>query len=310
MVIPTRAAASAAARDLPKISRRDLLAGAAAFACLGGPAPARAAPPALRLAAVDWAMLETALALGAAPVAASELVLFKKAAIEPAVPEGVADLGLRGALNYEQLLAVRPDLILISPWYENRAAAFSRIAPVASFMIYETGRSPFEAALAATRALGARIGRVAEAERVTERAEAELAAVRQRVARFAGRPVLLINLADARHFRVFGADAMFGDVAKRLGLDLAWAAPTRFGAYPTVGVEALAGMTDAIAVNIGPTPPSALAEMRESPLWRAMPPVAAGRFVEIAAVNPYGALPAALRFARLLANGLAPLGDG
>ncbi len=288
------------------LSRRGVLTGAAAFACLG----AARADPAMRLAAIDWAMLETTLALGVAPVAAAELVLFRTAAVEPVVPRSTADLGLRGSISYEQLLDTRPDLILISPWYENRARLLSRIAPVANYSIYEPGRRPYEAAIAATRDLGRRIDRSAEAERAVAQADAELASARTRLARSAGRPVLIMNLADSRHFRVFGADSMFGDVAERLGLTIAWSAPTRFGAFPAVGVEALAGMTEAIVVNVGPSPPSALAAVRESPLWRAMPPVASGRFVELPAVNPYGALPAAQRFARLLADGLEALAVG
>ncbi|PZQ15086.1 MAG: amino acid ABC transporter substrate-binding protein [Ancylobacter novellus] len=304
MVTALRAAS--AARSILS-TRRGVLTGAAAFACL---ATARAAPAAPRIAAIDWAMLETALALRAPVVAGAELLLFRKAAVEPAVPETVADLGLRGALSYEALVAARPDLILISPWYENRAHVLSRIAPVDSYPIYEPGRRPYEAAVAATRALGRRIGREAESEEAIEEAEAELAAARARLSRHAGRPVLIMNLGDARHFRAFGADSMFGDVAARLGLTIAWTAPTRFGAYPTVGVEALAGMADAVVVNVGPTPPLALDGVRDSPLWRAMPPIAAGRFFDLPAVNPYGALPAAQRFARLLAGALAPRAGG
>ncbi|WP_020180192.1 ABC transporter substrate-binding protein [Methylopila sp. M107] len=308
MVTLKRAAGHPAARADCKTTRRGLIIGAAAFGVLAG-RPVRADGPE-RLAAIDWAMLETALALGATPVAAAELLLFRKYAVEPAVPDGVADLGLRGALSYEQLVASRPDLILISPWYQNRAHILSRIAPVENLAIYQSGRPPYEAAVAATRALATRIGREAEAERVVAEADAELDVTRERLKPFAGRPMLLMNLGDVRHFRAFGADSMFGDVAARLGLGVAWTAPTRFGAYPTVGVEALATMADATVVNIGPTPPSALDGLRDSPLWRVMPPIAAGRFVNLDPVNPYGALPAARRFARLLADGLATFANG
>lgn len=284
-------------------TRRGVLMGAAALSFVS---PARAAVPS-RIAAIDWAMLETTLALGLTPVAASELRLFRKAAVEPAAPDGIADLGLRGAISYEQLLASRPDLILISPWYENRAHVLSRIAPVASVSIYEAGRPPYDLAVAATRTLGARVGRPAEAERAVADAAAELDSARRALAGIAGRPVLVMNLGDARHFRAFGSDSMFGDVLGRLGLACAWDAPTRFGAYPTVGVEALADMPDAVVVNVGPTPPAALAAMRASPLWAAMPAIAAGRFVELEPVNPYGALPAARRFARLVTRALQGL---
>ncbi|GLK81672.1 amino acid ABC transporter substrate-binding protein [Methylopila turkensis] len=289
-----------------QVSRRGVLMGAAAI-CVSGAASAQAAPA--RVAAVDWAMLETTLALGLTPVAAAELVLFRSAAVEPAVPDSVADLGLRGSISYERLLATRPDLVLISPWYENRRAPLERVAPVESLAIYGLG-SPYEAAVAATRALGLRLGRSEAAERAVAETEAELAAARAALAPLAGRPALVMNLGDPRHFRAFGHDSMFGDVLARIGLTSAWTEPTRFGAYPTVGVEALAGMDDAFVINVGPTPPAVLAGMRASALWSAMPPIAAGRFVALDPVNPYGALPAARRFARLAAGSLAAFARG
>ncbi len=289
------------------ISRRGVLLGAAALS-FAGPAGAEVAAP--RVAAVDWAMLETALALGVTPVAGAELRLFAKAAVEPVVPADVADIGLRGALSYEALLAARPDLILSSPWYAAREAILARIAPVASYSIYEPGRPPYVMAEAATRALGERLGRRAEADALIAAAAAEFEAGRARLARFATRPLLIINLGDPRHFRAFGDDSMFVDAAKRLGLSSAWVARTAFGAFPTVGVEALAGKPDAFVVNVGPSPRDALDALGSSPLWRAMPQIANGRVVALDPVNAYGGVPAARRFARLLVEALTAHADG
>ena len=50
---------------------------------LRGTAAAAAAAPAQRLAAIDWAMLETAIAIGHMPVAASELLRFRADAVTP-----------------------------------------------------------------------------------------------------------------------------------------------------------------------------------------------------------------------------------
>lgn len=277
------------------------LAGTGLAGALGAPAGAAN----LRIAAIDWAMLETALALGVTPVAATELKLFRRAAIEPAVPAEVADLGLRGEINAEMLLYARPDLILSSPWYEKYRAQLERVAPVESFSIYEPGRSPYAAAEAASRALGARLSRAAEAEALVARADAALAAARSRLAPFANRPFLVTNFGDARHFRAFGADSLFVDVLARLGLRSAWAGGSAYGAVASVGLEALAGMPEAWIVIVGPTPPGVLTSLDGSAFWRAMPQVAGGRVVDLGPINPFGALPAALRFARLLDEALA-----
>ena len=75
----------------PLWGRREFL-GLVAASALAGKARAAVTP---RLAAIDWAMLETAVALGVMPVAATELIQFRVDAVEPEIPATVADLGLR-----------------------------------------------------------------------------------------------------------------------------------------------------------------------------------------------------------------------
>ncbi|HEV2564815.1 MAG TPA: ABC transporter substrate-binding protein, partial [Microvirga sp.] len=116
-----------------------------------------------RIAVVDWAMFETLLALGIVPVAATELVQFRKIAIEPDVPPQVADLGLRGSPNFEMLRLSDPDLIISSRWFTWVQDSLEQIAPVVSYSVYEPGRPPYAPAEQITMALGERIGRIARA---------------------------------------------------------------------------------------------------------------------------------------------------
>lgn len=105
--------------------RREFL-GLLAASAFVRPLQAQTAP---RIAAIDWAMLETVVALGVTPVAATELIQFRKDAVEPPVPAEVTDLGLRGAPNFELLHLSRPDLILISPFYTRYTGRLEAIAP-------------------------------------------------------------------------------------------------------------------------------------------------------------------------------------
>lgn len=117
--------------------RRAVLGLAAGLLAAGAARGQGAAPP--RLAAVDWAMLETAVAIGHMPVAACELIRFRIDAARPEIPPGVIDLGLRGAPNYELLQLARPDLILSSPFYVQHRARLETIAPVLSVDVYTPG---------------------------------------------------------------------------------------------------------------------------------------------------------------------------
>ncbi|WP_188577464.1 ABC transporter substrate-binding protein [Azorhizobium oxalatiphilum] len=263
---------------------------------------ARAATPELRVATLDWALLETLLALGVTPVAGAELVLYRQVVVEPEVPASVADLGLRGTPNYEALRLLEPDLIFGSNYTSWSDPILRKIAPVENFSIYGRGAKPYANSEQAALTLGARLGRSAAAQALVADARARLEAFKARLAGHDGRPVLVINLGDARHFRVFGPDSMFGEVLERIGLANAWTGTTRYAAAAPLGLETLAQMPDAIIVVIGPMPPATRRMMAESAFWHALPNVRAGRVAVLAPIDPFGALPAGLRFARLLAE--------
>ncbi|MCB8821827.1 ABC transporter substrate-binding protein [Microvirga rosea] len=288
------------ARNLTTLSRRTLLGAALGASCV---APARGSA-AERIAVVDWAMLETLLAIGIVPVAATELVQFGKIALEPPLPPSVADLGLRGSPNFEMLRLSNPDLIVSSPWFAWAKESLERVAPVASYSVYEPGRPPYAPAEQVTRALGERLGRQQQAQAAIEISAQELERARARLTGKAAHPIFLINLGDARHFRVFGPDSMFGDVLQRLGLENAWPRPTSYGATAPIPLEALAEVPHAAIVIVSPVPPDAQGTLATSALWKAIPAVRDRRVAIIPSANPFGALPAARRFARLLTEAL------
>ncbi len=275
------------------------------------PGRAAAAPAsAPRVAAIDWAMLETALALGVTPVAATELIQYRKIVIEPEVPAGTVDLGLRGTPNYELLHMLRPDLILISSFYEYQRGRLERIAPVFSQPLFQPGSPPFPRAEAAARALGEKLGLPEAAERLVAGSHTGIERQRGRVAALHGRPVFAISLGDARHFRAFGNDSMFGDVLGRLGLANAWNRPTSYRAMAAVGLEALATVPEAAIAVIEPTPPDVRRALPENAVWNALPAVRAGRVASLAPISHFGGLPSAVRFARLFADAFAREGRG
>lgn len=261
-----------------------------------------------RIAVLDWAMFETLLSIGIVPVAATELVQFRKIAIEPEVPEQVADLGLRGSPNFEMLRLCNPDLIVSSHWFAWVQANLERIAPVASYSVYEPGRPPYAPAEQITLALGEYLGRKPQAQAYVDASSLEIEQASRRIADKTTRPAFLINLGDARHFRVFGADSMFGDVLQRLGFRNAWQKPTSYAAAAPIPLEALAEVPDATIAIISPVPPDANSTLSNSPLWKALPAVREGRVLTLPPVNPFGALPAARRFARVLTEALSKLG--
>ncbi|MER9161400.1 iron-siderophore ABC transporter substrate-binding protein [Mesorhizobium sp. M7A.F.Ca.US.010.02.1.1] len=286
-------------------NRRQVLALAAA--ALLPPVAARAA--AMRVAAIDWGMLETLLALGIEPVAATELIQFRKIAVEPAVPQSATDLGLRGAPNYELLRIVAPDLIVISNFYEYQRPMLERIAPVFAQTVYEAGVPPYALAEAATLALGEKLGRQAEAKRYVDETAVEITQLGATLPPSPAR-VFVISLGDSRHFRAFGRDSMFGDVLTRLGLVNAWTNETSYSAAAPVGLEALARVPEASILIVSPLPADVGRSLPTNALWNALPAVRQGRVAVLDPVNHFGCLPSARRFARLATAALAGQSHG
>lgn len=263
----------------------------------------------MRVATLDWAILETLLAIGANVAAGTELLQFRDVAVTPEIPPGVADLGLRGTPNFEALHYARPDLIFNSNFYAWADQRMRRIAPVENHAVYLQGKSPYALSEEMTMAIGERLDLPA-GRTLVQTAQDKLEGHRTRFLRGDRRPILPINLGDARHFRVFGADSMFGEVLARTGLGNAWPGATSYSATAPVGIERLAAMPDAWIVLIPPHPADAYAELQTSAFWNALPPVREGRVLLLGSINPYGALPAAMRFADLLAEGLTHAWNG
>lgn len=255
-----------------------------------------------RVAAIDWGLLESLLALGIVPAAGSELVQYRKLVVEPAVPDGVTDLGLRGTPNYELLRLLRPDLVLISQFYEYQRPLLERIAPVLSLPVYRPGERPFPLARQSMLALGETLGVADAARAYVADTEVALDAHHAALARFAGLPVFVISLGDSRHFRAFGRDSMFGDVLPLIGLANAWTDDTSYSAAAPVGLEALARVPEAAIAIIAPLPPEVGRGLPRNALWNALPAVKAGRVAVLDPVNHFGGLPSARRFARLLTD--------
>lgn len=279
-----------------RITRRILLACAVMAGAV--PRPSLAAAPSF--AVIDWGLLETALAIGAVPSAATELLQYRRIVVEPPVPPSTVDLGLRGTPNQELLRLVSPDLIVISSFYEYQRDVLERTAPVLSLPIYEPGRTPYPLAAFAAEQLGRSLGREPQAAAYVDESAALIAQYREMLLPLAGRRVFIVSLGDARHFRAFGADSMVGDVLERLGLANAWNDPTNYSAAAPVGLEALARDPEAAIVVVAPVPPEVERSLAGNALWNALPAVRQGRVATIDPVNHFGGLPSARRFARLM----------
>lgn len=288
------------------LGRRAVLrAAGAGLLALSGAAGLRAAPAqaAPRIVSLDFGVAETLIALGAPPLALPDPESWAQWVVEPELPPGIVNLGADREPNLELLAALRPDLIVTTPYLDGITPLLERFAPTLTVSVYAPpAGSAYARCVAATRQLAAAIGRVAEGEALIARAQASMAEARAQLAAAgqAGRAVLAVNFLDARHVRVYGAGSLFGDVFVETGLVNGWTVPSNFWGFSTVGIEALAGGGAGTLVYLEPISADTLDRLAASPLWRNLPFVAAGRIVRLPPVLMFGMLPSAMRFARQL----------
>ncbi|WP_237478567.1 ABC transporter substrate-binding protein [Lichenibacterium dinghuense] len=284
-----------------ELTRRGALLSLAAV--LAGPAwAAAAAPPAPRVASLDWTLASACLSLGLVPAGVAETRAYGRWVVEPALPAGTVELGVREAPSLEGLAQLAPDLILVNGFHDALRARLERIAPTLSIDIYGDGRRPLAAAEDALRALGRRFGLDAEADAVVGGVDAGFARARAALGAAARPPVLPFNLADGRTLRLYGAGSLYADALERIGLASAWAGTTSPWGTATADFAALAAVPDATLVLVEPVPAEAEAVLTGGALWAGL--VAGRRLVRLPAVWPFGEASAALRFAALLAAAL------
>lgn len=306
------AVAIALAQGRTSIDRRAFTGGLLA-ACL--PMPVLASPvlasepeiagPLRRIVALDYGLAETLLRLGRPPLAVVGAQDWDKWVVEPALPADVVNLGSSLEPNLELLQQLEPDAILATPYLAGIAHRLRQIAPVLSLPIYVPDGRPLALAEAATKRLAALTGREAACEALLAEVEATYEAARQRLRGRADQPVYLVNFMDGRHVRVYGEKSLFQDVLDRIGLANAWQGRTNFWGFATIGIEELEQDSRARLIYLDPVPPGVLPALARNPLWNSLSFVKAGQVQGLPPVLMFGALPSAMRFARLVSEKLA-----
>jgi iron complex transport system substrate-binding protein len=285
-------------------TRRGFLAGAASCALLA-PQPLHAAGAPVRIVSLDYGLAETLLAMGVTPIAIAEADEWAGWVVDPALPAGVINLGAALEANIELLHALKPDLILTSPYLARIRPMLERIARTETFAINTPDPgTPYERSVAATRRLGGMLAREAKGEALIGDSAALMEATRAALAPYAGPPIFVVSFMDTRHVRVYGAKSMFDDVMNLCGLANAWQGETNYWGFATVGIEQLARAPQARLIYVEPIAADVLATLGRSPLWNSLGFVREGRVQAMPAALMFGMLPSAMRFARLLGRTL------
>ncbi|RRQ23835.1 iron-siderophore ABC transporter substrate-binding protein [Guyparkeria sp. SCN-R1] len=258
----------------------------------------RAADTAPRIATLDWTVAETLIAIDARLVGLAQLDGYASWVARPAVPSTVRDLGLRAQPNFEQLAAIAPDRIALSPLFANLEGRLSTVAPVEVFELYGPGVDTWPALRRVTRELGEYAHRQGQAEALIRRTEDRLDEIADRLPDHPP-AVIVVQFMDERHVRVFGQNGLYHAVLGRLGIDNGWTGATNRWGFSLVGLEALVGLDGRIVV-VKPYPVGVERALSKSAFWQRLTHGADRDPLELEPVWSFGGLPSAGRFAEQL----------
>lgn len=249
----------------------------------------RFAEPPTRVVALTWSLAEQVIELGVAPVGVGDVEGYQTWVVQPAVPDGVANTGLRGAPNFERIAELQPDLILLGDRQEAFIPQLQRIAPVLQFELFSEAHDNAVVARRTFLTLSHLFGRETKASQRLAELDASLARLSAEVAEIydAALPkVSIVRFAGPTSVRAYGLNSMPQSALDALGIESAWPQPVSKWGFVTRPVTEMGGIADGYVLYIGPLEISK--SVFETSLWRAMPIVRDNRLDGIDPVWTYG----------------------
>ena len=231
------------------------------------------------VAALTWGLAEAAVDLGLPLTGVADIEGYRTWVGAPVLPDGLTDLGLRQEPNLEALSTLSPDLILGAGQQAGLARQLGTLAPTVITDEFSADHDNAEAARATYLRLAGAFEKTDLAERRLAEIDARMVEAGDRVrAAWNGNvpPVLPVRLLTRTAVRIHGPNSTAEAALKGMGLTpAASGGPTEWG-FVLAPVEELADYPDAAIVHFDPFADKDT--LFASPLWQAIPAVAAGRF--------------------------------
>lgn len=276
----------------------------------GGTQPVRARD-AGGVCALDWTSAQALLSLGIVPRGLPEIDRYRRSVIEPAVPDGVPDIGARAEPNLELLDRLAPARFVSDGMLSAVRGRLERIAPLTLYQSFDTRSAEDERrsgqlafAISSLRGLAGDLGVPEAADRAVARLDETLEEARARLSGREQRPLYVLSVLDGRRVLIHGRNSLYQDLLDRLGIENAWTGPSGPYGHATVTMDRLTGRPDAGLVNIGSEGKRALEALAGLPLFAGLPFLREGRVTILPPILFYGGVPTAERFVRLLGERL------
>lgn len=265
-----------------------------------------------RIVSMSWELTETLLLLGHVPVGLSLPEWYRNTMVEPALPDGVVDIGLLYQPNFQVLLALAPDLMILTPGHGPLQPALARLGPTLTLGTYIGAPDPWPALLLDTRRMAQALNSQAQAEAVIAATDNLFSEIRQRLSGQPGRAVLVADMIDEHYLRVYGPGSLFDAVLGKIGVTNAVSPANDLAVQGSgsalIPVQHLARV-QGCELLLSPLAPRLSATLQDNPVWQALALVREGRVSTLPVIAPYGGLRSMQRFALAVEQVLLPAAD-
>ena len=264
----------------------------------------------VRVAALNWDIAEQVIELGVTPVAVPDIAGYSDWVVQPAIPEGVADIGTRTEPNFSALKKLNPDVILIASPQKDLQERLSEIAPVFYYQTYSEQHSNAAAAIENFKKIAQLLGKEEQANNKLAAMDARIAVLKAELAKaYPGdKPkVTSFRFASTTSVYIYGDNSIPQYALEQLGFENAMDLPASQWGISQKRMTELKKVKNGIALYFEPFPYRD--KLNQSPIWKSMPFVRNGQFSPVEASWSYGGAMSILYNAEAMAQSLLTLAE-
>ncbi|MGF1764513.1 iron-siderophore ABC transporter substrate-binding protein [Aliivibrio kagoshimensis] len=264
----------------------------------------------VRVAALNWDIAEQVIELGVTPIAVPDISGYTDWVVQPAIPEGVTDIGTRTEPNFSALKRLNPDVILIASPQKDLQQRLSEIAPVLYYQTYSEQHNNVSAAIENFKMISQVIGKEKEADK-------KLTAMKMRIAELKlkldkaypnDKPkVTSFRFASTTSVYLYGDNSIPQYALEQLGFENAMVLPSSQWGISQKRITDLKAINNGIALYFEPFPYQE--KLNRSPVWNSMPFVKNHQVGTVAASWSYGGAMSIMYNAEAMAESLLTLAE-
>ncbi len=258
-----------------------------------------------RVVVLNWDLLEQVIELGVTPVGAPNLPSYSEWVVQPAVPEGVEDIGTRAEPNFDKIAALNPDVIIVASPQKDLIPALERIAPVVYISKFEQQDQASELAIEQFKKHATLFEKEELAEKKLQAMDARFKELKGKLQAVFGEQlpeVVTLRFASTTAVYLYGENSGTQYVQDKLGLTTALPQPAAQWGIIQKRLNELQNVKDGYVLYILPFPHED--KLNKSMLWKAMPFVRKGHVNSVRSVWSYGGAMSLLYTAEAITDAL------